>query len=128
LPCPWYKDGLCTSPALDEPSKDPVIPSICLSNREVYSKCRYYREVSGREPREFSGKYGKPLLLIHSISRIPRSMCEYFVVEKHESGTYLAACHVLDRYLTRYEVHLCENHWKDCPYRKIGIKLGLKAI
>ena len=77
--------------------------------------------------REFSGRYGKPLLLIHSISYLPKSSCEYFVVERHESGTFLAACHVLNRYLTRYEAKLCETHWKECPYRKVGMRLGIKV-
>jgi len=124
LPCPWYKEGVCTSPLLKEPSRDPVIPSICSSNREVYSRCRYYVEPTGKEPKEFSGKYGKPLLLIHSLNKPPRCLCEFFIIEKYEGNTYITACKVLNRYLTRYEVNLCSQYWSDCPYRKLGLKLG----
>ena len=124
MPCPWYRGGVCTSPLLESPSPDPVIPSICLSD-DSYVRCRYYVEPRGREVRGFSGRFGKPLLLIHSISRLPRSNCEFFIVEKHESGAYLAACEVLRRYLTRYEVRLCEEYWRDCPYRRIGRRLSL---
>ena len=127
MPCPWYRDGYCHSPALGEPSSDPVINAVCLGSEAVYKKCPFYRERAEvrREEgvRRRSGKYGRPLLLIHSLKKCPKSDCEFFVVEEDESGAYLAACNVLRRYLTRYEVPLCENHWKDCPYRRIGITI-----
>ncbi len=126
MPCPWYKDGYCTSPALERPSQDPVIPSVCLGDEPVYRLCKFYREPTtlGRLPgRVYPSKFGKPLLLIHSLKEEPKSGCEFFVVEKHESGAYLAGCEVLGRYLTRYEVPLCEKSWQDCPYRKIGLAL-----
>jgi len=125
MPCPWFKDGLCTSPLLEEPSKDPVIPSICSSIKEVYSKCRYYVEPATKEPKEFSGKYGRPVLLIHSLTKPLRSNCEFFIIEKYEENVYIAACRVLNRYLTRYEVDTCIKHWKECPYRKLGLRLRI---
>lgn len=95
----------------------------------MYKKCPFYRERAevkrGKEGvRRRSGKYGRPLLLVHSLQKKrPKSGCEFFVVEEDESGAYLAACDVLGRYLTRYEVPLCENHWRECPYRKIGVTI-----
>ncbi len=129
MPCPWYRDGYCHSPALGEPSSDPVINAVCLGSEAVYKKCPFYRERAevkrGEEGvRRRSGKYGRPLLLVHSLQKKrPKSGCEFFVVEEDESGAYLAACDVLGRYLTRYEVPLCENHWRECPYRKIGVTI-----
>ncbi len=126
MPCPWYRDGYCHSPALEEPSEDPVINAVCLGSEEVYKKCRLYREKGGglkEAVTRRSGRFGKPLLLIHSLKSKPDSGCEFFVIEEDESGAYLAACKVLNRYLTRYEVPLCEKYWKDCPYRKIGLTI-----
>ena len=120
MPCPWYKDGVCTSPALESPSPDPVIPAICLGDEEVYGKCRYFRKVSKQAAPTY--KASKPLLLIHSLSKEPRSGCEFFTVERHESGSFLSVCRVLGRYLTRYEVKLCERYWRDCPFRKLGVR------
>ncbi len=121
MPCPWYKDGYCTSPALEHPSKDPVIQDKCLGDELLYKTCKYYREPAARKAGgSLIAKFGRPLLLIHSISVKPSSGCEFFKVEKHETGSYLAACEVLGRYLTRYEVSLCEKKWVECPYRKVG--------
>ncbi len=123
MPCPWYKDGFCHSPALEAPSEDPVVNAICLGSEAVYKKCRLYREPGAptQQVRQRSGRFGKPLMLIHPLNRQPSSQCEFFVVEVDESGSYLGACKVLGRYLTRYEVPLCEKYWQDCPYRKIGL-------
>lgn len=120
MPCPWYREGMCNSPILESPSNEPVIPLKCLGDESAYKSCRYYREEESTVRSYRPGFFGKPLLLIHSINNIPKSGCEFIIVEKHESGCYLVACKVISRYLTRYEVGLCETHWQDCPYRKIG--------
>ena len=122
MTCPWFKAGMCTSPLLGEPSRDVVDYSTCLGDESVYKGCRFYTESSPRR-RERVGPMGKPLLLVHSLSTKPKSGCEFFFVEEHESGSYLAGCEVLGRYLTRYDVKLCEKHWIDCPYRKIGLRI-----
>ncbi len=128
MPCPWFKDGFCTSPALERPSTDPVISTKCTGDEVIYRACKYFREPSTSltAGRTYPSKYGKPLLLIHSLTRKPSSNCEFFIIEKHESGAYLAACDVLGRYLTRYEVPLCEKHWDNCPYRRVGLTLELR--
>ena len=93
----------------------------------MYKKCPFYRESTEKKKEgvmKRKSRYGRPLLLVHSLQKKrPKSECEFFVVVEDDSGAYLVACDVLERYLTRYEVPLCENHWKDCPYRKIGITI-----
>lgn len=125
VPCPWYRNGLCTSPLLESPSADPVIPQKCLSEVS-YRDCKYYKE-TGKEEVTTLG-FGKPLLLIHSLSKKPQCNCEFLVIIQHESGAYIAGCKVLCRYLTRYEVKLCEKKWQECPFRKVGIKLSQQLI
>jgi uncharacterized RmlC-like cupin family protein len=103
-----------------------VIPEKCLGDETVYKACKYYREptsLSLTQGKLYQSRFGRPLLLIHSLTIKPNSPCEFFVVEKHESGVYLAGCEVLGRYLTRYEVPLCEKHWDECPYRRVGLLL-----
>ncbi len=118
MPCPWYKNGMCTSPVFREPTPDPVVHTVCLGSESVYRGCRYFRE------RESDlSRFGKPLLLIHSLEGEMKSDCEFYVLGKHETGSYLAACEILGRLLTRYEVRLCVNYWRNCPYRKIGLRL-----
>jgi hypothetical protein len=127
MPCHWFKNGMCTSPLLETPSSDPVLIARCLGSSEVYGRCRYYTEPKGEslEMKRAIGvrKLGKPLLLIHSISEPLKSKCDFYSLIRHESGSYLASCSVLGRYLTRYEASLCVKGWEDCPFRKMGIKL-----
>ncbi|PUA32224.1 MAG: hypothetical protein B7O98_06020 [Zestosphaera tikiterensis] len=118
MPCPWYREGLCTSPKLESPSSDPVLPHICLGAEEAYIKCRYYSSGERIKPKPAVPMFGKPLTLLHAIKQKPSSDCEYFVVE-YVGEHYLAGCKVLRRYLTTYEVDLCSKYWRECPYRKI---------
>ena len=65
----------------------------------------------------------EPLYLaIFQVYHKPSSGCEFFEVREKE-GSYLAYCKVLDRYLTRDQVFKCENYWKTCPFRKIGLRM-----
>ena len=103
----------------------------CLSDTE-YRSCRFYEEVSKpigapvHKRLELSGLY----LPIHGLTHIVRCDCPHFTVDRHESGLYVAYCRVLNRFLTKYEVQLCRDHWKRCPYRKyhpqprIGEEIG----
>ncbi len=123
MPCPWYREGLCTSPKLENPSSDPVMPHRCLGAEEVYSKCRYYSteekvKLKPVTPTSAISIFGKPLALLHAIRQKPSSECEYFEV-KDTGEHYLAGCKVLRRYLTIYEVDLCNKYWRECPYRRI---------
>ncbi|MEB3765791.1 MAG: hypothetical protein GSR77_06475, partial [Desulfurococcales archaeon] len=59
---------------------------------------------------------------IHAIYHRPSSGCEFFEYEEAE-GYYLAKCKVLGRYLTKDAAIKCENYWRTCPYRKIGLQM-----
>lgn len=120
--CPWYKDGYCTSPQLDYPSSDVVNKVYCLGGSELYTRCRFYREP---QPIKEGGydEFGKPFLMVHGLDKAPEAMCEFIKVFKHEQGKYLAGCSVLKRFLGIHEVNLCGSFWKQCPYRKLGLKL-----
>ncbi len=118
--CPWYKDNMCTSPKLEQPSSDPVT-MICTGGPRQYRECRYFvekTETTQLTSTVVTARFGKALLMIHAINEKPRSECEFFVSEDHE-GYYLAGCNVLRRYLTKFEVPDCEKYWVNCPYRRI---------
>lgn len=65
------------------------------------------------------GQIYKP---IHLLYMKPKSQCEFFYYEE-ESGSYIAYCRVLGRALTRDEAIKCENYWRTCPYRRIGLQM-----
>lgn len=120
MPCIWYKGGLCTSPALDKPTADVTLPSRCLS--QGYTTCRFFKDISTSpttSDARSSREYGRPILMIHGLNKPMKSDCKYFKLLNHESGSYLAACEVLKRYLNMYEVSLCVDYWNDCPFRKL---------
>ena len=120
MPCPWYRGGLCTSPLLDKPTTDVTLLSRCLSNVE-YSTCRFFKELNQSvSTREEGKEYGRPILIIHGLTKPLRSECKFFKLFTHESGNYLAACDILRRYLNLYEVDLCIKYWSECPFRKCG--------
>ncbi|MGC8974773.1 MAG: hypothetical protein ACP5KB_01080 [Thermoprotei archaeon] len=125
MPCPWYKDGVCTSPKLEQPSSDPVTMA-CAGGPRQYRECRYFMERA--ESPQLAGvtatvKFGKALMMIHALNERPKSECEFFESEDHE-GYYLAGCAVLRRYLTKFEVPDCEKYWVNCPYRKVEKSLS----
>jgi len=60
---------------------------------------------------------------VFAIYHRPSSGCEFFEYEEAE-GYYLAYCKVLQRYLTRDAALKCENYWKTCPFRKIGLQMA----
>ncbi|MEM0066680.1 MAG: hypothetical protein QXZ22_00960 [Sulfolobales archaeon] len=122
--CPWYKDGYCTSPLLDGPSADVVNKVQCLGGRELYIQCRYYRETQEVSEGSYD-VFGKPFLMVHGIDKPPDVSCEFAKVFKHEQGKYLVGCLVLKRFLGVHEVSQCSSYWKSCPYRRIGLKLGV---
>ncbi|MEM0453303.1 MAG: hypothetical protein QXO98_01400 [Sulfolobales archaeon] len=105
---------------LDKPSSDVTLISRCLSTTE-YTSCKFFREsqISPSLIHEQIGReYGRPILMIHGLTKPEKSECQFFKLVSHESGNYLAACDVLRRYLSIYEVRLCAQLWADCPYRR----------
>lgn len=126
MPCPWYKNGLCTSPILERPSSDITLPSRCAGGPETYVSCRFYKDIeeSKVENRHVIRDYGKPILIIHGLSKSMKSDCPFFKLLAHESGAYLAVCEVLKRFLNVYEVSICANYWNDCPLKRLGMRLN----
>jgi len=59
---------------------------------------------------------------IFAIYHKPNSGCEFFEAREKE-GYYLVYCKVLERFLPRDHVIKCENYWKSCPYRRIGLQM-----
>ncbi len=122
MPCPWLKNGMCTSPKLSEPTSSVVDPQRCYYE---YTQCRFYvseeENVEGLEKfmKTKEEKKYKPYRLIHALITRPKSQCPYFKTFKGGDGHWYAVCTVLDRLLTTSEVKLCETAWKTCSFRKI---------
>jgi len=126
LPCPYYKQGLCTSPLVGEPRADVCQPGVCDGDSTRYSRCPYYvktqdgLEVFTRERGEPFLRE-KPLPILHYIKKPVKSQCPFFKTIERE-GYYLAYCEVLGRLLTRYEVDLCSSYSDTCPLRRMAVK------
>jgi len=134
VPCPWYRNGMCTSPRLRRPSSSVVSPTRCKGSEAEYKSCRFY--VNPQQPSREKGRSGlveslKPALAqqlrpyppIHLLTRRPESRCPYFKVYSY-SGGYLIFCQVLGRLLTRSEVGPCEKYWSACPFYKQASRRG----
>ncbi len=140
MPCPWYKNGMCTSPKLVSPTSSVVSVERCLGGPEQYKTCNFYVEPGGEQQEqrarsdvpsitEFSGrrtsldKKLKPYPPIHLLDQRPLAECPYMKVYEY-SGGYLAYCVALERLLTRSEVEVCEKYWRTCPMRKLAASIG----
>lgn len=64
---------------------------------------------------------------IHLLYTRPRSECEFFHY-REESGAYIAYCKVLGRPLTKDEAIKCENYWRTCPFRRIGLQMEESGV
>ncbi len=139
MPCPWYKNGMCTSPKLVKPTTSVVNLERCMGGPESYKTCQFYVEPGGGEEsgrsdtpsitsfsRTGLDKKLKPYPPIHLLERRPESSCQFFKVYEYGGG-YLAYCAILERLLTRSEVEACEKHWRSCPVRRIGVMVGRRA-
>ncbi|MDP8003056.1 MAG: hypothetical protein ACP5I6_05735 [Caldisphaera sp.] len=59
---------------------------------------------------------------IYALSYRPKSDCEFFdIIEKQDS--YFAKCKFLDSLITKSKASKCEKDYKNCPYRKLGLKI-----
>ncbi len=132
MPCPWYQNGMCTSPKLPEASELVVSRERCLGGPEAYRLCKYYvePEKEGRRgkrkgierfstPAPAEAQKYKPYPPIHVIPRKPSSACPFIKIINYAGG-YLAYCRVLNRLLTKHEVSNCDRYWKTCPFYRIG--------
>ncbi len=130
MPCPWYDGGYCTSPKLDKPSNEVVVPERCLGGTS-YKTCSLYVELTSTTKKgieEFASidsdkiKELKPYPLLHYLNYAPKSGCEYFIVYEH-TGYYLAYCKVLKRLLARHEIKNCEMFNNTCPLRRYALTM-----
>ncbi len=126
MPCPFYKNGLCTSPRLSSPSPSVTSRQRCLGEEPDYMSCSYYVEAESTSTGSLAGytletalgKQFRPYVPIHVVASKPKSECPYIKIHDYGGG-YLAQCQVIERLLTRSEIKLCENYWKTCPlYRQ----------
>jgi hypothetical protein len=131
MPCPWYRNGMCTSPKLRQPSRSVVSPQRCMGSEAEYKSCRFYvdppQERRGRtrslleQPKPAIIQQLRPYMPIHLLSRKPNSNCPYIKVYSY-SGGYLAQCLVLNRLLTKSELTMCEKYWQSCPFYRMASK------
>jgi len=126
--CPWYRQGYCVSPLLDQPSDAVTSAKRCLGE---YRSCRLYKE-SGSESDEkkeglsnfMESQQSKgqlhitELMLpeIYAYEDIPESSCEYFTVSRYD-GKYYVYCNKKKGWLTKGQVNLCVLNYKTCPWR-----------
>ena len=132
MPCPWYRNGMCTSPKLRQPSRSVVSPQRCMGGEAEYRSCKLYVDPP-QERKQGRGllEQAKPALIqqlrpytpIHLLSRRPASRCPFMKVYSY-SGGYLAQCTVLGRLLTRSEVEACEKYWQTCPFYRAASRKG----
>ncbi len=127
MPCPWYRNGLCTSPKLGRPSSIVVSKERCLGSEAEYRTCQYYVEPkTGEEEKRGLQVHLKPAALknlkpyppIHLYTKPIKPSCPYMKVYEYMGG-WLAECTVLKRLLTKSEIDKCISYWRSCPiYRQ----------
>ena len=75
MPCPWLRNGMCTSPKLSEPTSSVVDQQRCYHE---YTQCKFYvsnEEEEGLEKfmKTKEEKKYKPYKLIHALITKPKS-------------------------------------------------------
>jgi len=129
MPCPWYRNGVCTSPKLSSPSSHVVVKSRCLGSEAEYKSCHFYVEPekaqlgSGLEAhlKPASLKDLKPYPPIHLYSKRVESKCPFIKVYEYMGG-WVAECTVLRRLLTKSEIDKCNKYWQTCPFYRSAIR------
>lgn len=120
--CPYYKNGFCVSPLLDNPSDLVVSPDRCFN---LYKTCRYFVD-NGNEESKGLTKFEKTKIE-QEIKFYPKanliqenidSGCEFFQLMKLD-GNFVALCKILNRVLTEFHAKRCSLYWEKCPLRKI---------
>lgn len=124
--CRYFSNGFCHSPVVmktfgDKPSREPVDPSKCMGN---FKSCRYYVEIHDAldMEKEVSRDYYP---LVNYIYCYDSSECPFYglkTVDK-DNNLCVAYCSVSERYITKLSVKKCIEHWRDCPFYKLGLEL-----
>ncbi len=118
MPCPWYLHGVCTSPKLPDPTDDVVAVERCTSDT-AYRGCSLFVESSNPTIKKSSHKKERIKIYapIHAVPSNMKIECPYGEIMNIENGYSIAFCKILERPLTKYELPLCNNRWRECPYR-----------
>ncbi len=116
--CKYYKNGYCTSPALEKPTDVVVSSSRCFGN---FRACRYFLD----ESKEGLEKYDEDKSIEQEIKFYPKinvlenvidSACENYQLIKSEKG-FIAYCKAISRVLVTQQATLCNKEYQKCPYR-----------
>jgi len=105
LVCPYYKNGACYSPSLDQPDASVTSKERCLKNFKV---CRYFQNETKLDIKNFYFEMKTKL----------SSECNYYELKDVGSG-FVAYCKVLNRIITESQAINCNKYWNDCPLRAI---------
>jgi|UniRef100_A0A7J3SLI4 hypothetical protein len=120
MPCPYFKGGKCTSPLLGSLTTDMYERGKC--DGEGYKNCRYYKGATASLGTEaFVEKKPDPLLNI--MEKPPKEGCPLMKTIRIERG-YAVYCEGFGRFLTRFEISLCEQDHNRCPIRKLIMEQG----
>jgi hypothetical protein len=121
--CPYYKNGYCTSPALDKPS------DIVTSNNRCFGQfktCRYFLD-DGSDSKTGLEKFNEDKTIeqeirfypkINALENIIDSGCEHYQLIKSEKG-FIAYCNAIKRVLVTRQTILCNKEFQRCPYRTL---------
>ncbi|AWR97786.1 hypothetical protein DFR86_09655 [Acidianus sulfidivorans JP7] len=124
--CPYYKNGFCVSPMLDNPSDIVVSPDRCF---KIYKTCRYYVETEEDKNNEDQGlgKFQDEEKIEQEVKFYPKvnliqenidSSCEFFQLMKMENG-FIAYCKILERIITESQAKQCHINPDKCPLRNL---------
>ncbi len=126
MPCPWYRNGMCTSPKIGKPTTAVVSVERCLGPEAEYKACEYFVDEKGHARKGIdsftltaAAQQYRPYPPIHVVYNRPDSKCPFIKVID-QGGGFIVYCNVLGRLLTRSEIKLCERYWRTCPIMKVG--------
>jgi len=123
--CPYYKNGYCTSPLLEQPSQEFTSSQRCLT--ENFKTCRFYIPKEDEIEKKALEQYiyePKEIIIFSPVNVIDEpknSECEYYQLLKTDKG-YIAKCRIMKRVLTKSQANNCVSYWNTCPIRKTVIK------
>ncbi|WP_338601477.1 hypothetical protein V6M85_00210 [Sulfolobus tengchongensis] len=121
--CPYYKNGFCTSPALDKPTDAVVSSNRCFGQ---FKTCRYFLD-DGSENKTGLEKFNDSKTIEQEIRFYPRinvlenvldSSCENYQLIKSEKG-FIPYCNAIHRVLVTQQAVLCNKEFQKCPYRTL---------
>ena len=119
--CPYYKNGYCTSPALDQPTDAVTASNRCLGQLKT---CRYFIEQeskSGIETFTEDKSVDREIKFYPKINVLEKELtseCENYKLIKSEKGV-VAYCKAIGRVLVTQQAVLCSREFSRCPFRTL---------